>query len=669
MLFSKQISIGGGFNKMAGLVGLNISVGLVNTTQSDIQGALDTIEKNLSPIKVGLEIDDQALQGLDGKIDKINSSLSKQTGGKKSAGSTSGINSTTKALGAQEAKLEDLEKVYNKVQGSTRTFNEEGQMISQTLARMSEDGNRLSVQMDGVGKVLGSKEMFPTAQLRKQAESMERNISKVKELSNFDLSRFRQQMQGAIPKSVDKQLTSISNSINGVSGTSDDALHKIRGFRTELNNVMTQTKDGQGLMNVANQMDRIRQSASTDIALFKDKNKDFLTNDDITKLDSFQKGMEGIRGSSKSSKDALDALNFSLKDSLKTMGGRVTTMKQEESASHTLGRAQKQALHNVEMLNERLSGKIPERYQRQIHSLSTELQNLTPTTKNAVARSRELTQQLSHVSAQATQADRNMAMFKDQMHSAFLRVPIYAATMAMLFTPLKAVQDAMRQMIEIDTQMTVLERVSNGAIEMNDALESSITIAERLGNTIGEVNDGLIDFARQGFRGGELESMTEAATLFSNISEMGVGEASSGLTSIVNGFQMLPDEIMTAVDAINEVDNNFAISSQNIVQSMQKSVGSAKTFGVEMEDLIGMTVAIGETTRESGNIIGNSLKTIFSRITTMDESIAALEGVGVSVEDMNGSLRPVSGILDDLGHRWSTLNAEQQQHIGLQIAG
>jgi len=38
--------------------------------------------------------------------------------------------------------------------------------------------------------------------------------------------------------------------------------------------------------------------------------------------------------------------------------------------------------------------------------------------------------------------------------------------------------------------------------------------------------------------------------------------------------------------------NNFAISSQNIVESISKSVGSAKTFGVELEELIGMTVAI-----------------------------------------------------------------------------
>jgi hypothetical protein len=65
----------------------------------------------------------------------------------------------------------------------------------------------------------------------------------------------------------------------------------------------------------------------------------------------------------------------------------------------------------------------------------------------------------------------------------------------------------------------------------------------------------------------------------------------------------------------------------------------------------------------------NSLKTIFSRMTTMNGSIDALNSVGVAVHDMEGDVRPVSNILDDLGGKWSDLNAEQQQSIGLQIAG
>ena len=241
--------------------------------------------------------------------------------------------------------------------------------------------------------------------------------------------------------------------------------------------------------------------------------------------------------------------------------------------------------------------------------------------------------------------------------------------MTAFYAPLRGIQDIMQQIIQLDSQMTTLRRVSGGEIDTNQILKESVELADRLGNRIAQINAGLETFARQGFRGEALIAMTEAATLFSNISEMNVDEASSGLTAIVAGFQMLPTEIMAAIDSINEVDNNFAISSQNIVRSIQKSVGSAKTFGVELEELIGFTTAIGETTRESGNIIGNSLKTIFSRITTMNPSIEALGKVGVAVRDMEGNIRPVARILDDLAFRWKDLNAEQQQSIGLQIAG
>ena len=53
----------------------------------------------------------------------------------------------------------------------------------------------------------------------------------------------------------------------------------------------------------------------------------------------------------------------------------------------------------------------------------------------------------------------------------------------------------------------------------------------------------------------------------------------------------------------------------------------------------------------------------------MGASIDALAGVGVAVHDMEGNVRPVAKILDELAGKWKHLNAEQQQSIGLQIAG
>jgi hypothetical protein len=111
------------------------------------------------------------------------------------------------------------------------------------------------------------------------------------------------------------------------------------------------------------------------------------------------------------------------------------------------------------------------------------------------------------------------------------------------------------------------------------------------------------------------------------------------------------------------------VSTQDLAQVIMKATGAANTFGVSLESMLGHATAIIEVTRESGSVVGNSLKTIYSRITTMDDSIAMLESVGVAVRDMNGQLRPVEQILNDLAKRWSSLNSEQQQMLGLQLAG
>lgn len=106
-----------------------------------------------------------------------------------------------------------------------------------------------------------------------------------------------------------------------------------------------------------------------------------------------------------------------------------------------------------------------------------------------------------------------------------------------------------------------------------------------------------------------------------------------------------------------------------MAQSLQRSAGAANTYQVSLEKSIGLTTAIGEVTRESGSVIGNSLKSIYSRITSIPKAVESLEGIGVAVRDSAGQMRSVENILDDVGAKWKDLSAEQQQNLGLQIAG
>ena len=106
---------------------------------------------------------------------------------------------------------------------------------------------------------------------------------------------------------------------------------------------------------------------------------------------------------------------------------------------------------------------------------------------------------------------------------------------------------------------------------------------------------------------------------------------------------------------------------------MEKSASTARTFGLEMEEVVGHITSIGSVTMESGERIGNALKTIYARITTNDKAIDALEAVEVSINKISETgevvVRDTGDILDELASKWSGLTDAQRQTTAVGIAG
>lgn len=53
----------------------------------------------------------------------------------------------------------------------------------------------------------------------------------------------------------------------------------------------------------------------------------------------------------------------------------------------------------------------------------------------------------------------------------------------------------------------------------------------------------------------------------------------------------------------------------------------------------------------------------------MQPAIDSLAEVGVNIYDMQGAVKPVSGIIDELAKKWSSLSEEQQQNTAVSVAG
>jgi TP901 family phage tail tape measure protein len=194
-------------------------------------------------------------------------------------------------------------------------------------------------------------------------------------------------------------------------------------------------------------------------------------------------------------------------------------------------------------------------------------------------------------------------------------------------------------------------------------------MAKELGKTVTDINYAMENFAKSGnYTQKQLDALTETSVIASNVSDLSSQEMSETLITAMSVFNVEAEKSMSIIDKLNEVDNNFATTTKDLAVAMGRSAAAANTYGVSMDELLGYITAIQEVTRDSGANIGNSLKTIFSRI-TMSGSVNALQDVGVDVFNDDGSTREFSTIIGELASKWESLNNAQQQNLAVQLAG
>jgi TP901 family phage tail tape measure protein len=124
-----------------------------------------------------------------------------------------------------------------------------------------------------------------------------------------------------------------------------------------------------------------------------------------------------------------------------------------------------------------------------------------------------------------------------------------------------------------------------------------------------------------------------------------------------------------------------ASSSDEIAGGLEKFASIADMIGLSYEYAASALATITATTRQSEDVVGTALKTIFARIqglklgetlddgTDLNKYSEALQKVGISIFEQNGELKNMDNILDEMGAKWETLSKDQQVALAQTVAG
>lgn len=345
---------------------------------------------------------------------------------------------------------------------------------------------------------------------------------------------------------------------------------------------------------------------------------------------------------------------------------------QNKDLDHQLQLYQRQAQINTQNLRRTHGGYVDNtalnNYLDSVNRLSRDTPDLTKHMQNLNMQFKEIQ---TNAKSAAGALEQSGLSLREMLSTAMTRFPVWMLAATAFYAPLRALRDMTDRLIEIDTLLTDINRVMDISSEgLTNMLDAAIEASDELSSKLTDVLHLMGEFARIGdYTQDELVDMASTAQVLTNISDLDAQGSFDALVSTMMNYNIEAERSIEIADKLNEVDNQFAITTKDLAEGIQRSASTAKTFGVELDTLIGYITAIGSTTRETGSIIGNGLKTIVSRITTMTEAEDALNAVNISIRDMEGNIRPVEDILDELAGKWATLSAEQRQNIGVILAG
>lgn len=104
---------------------------------------------------------------------------------------------------------------------------------------------------------------------------------------------------------------------------------------------------------------------------------------------------------------------------------------------------------------------------------------------------------------------------------------------------------------------------------------------------------------------------------------------------------------MTILDSMNEIQNNYRVSASTLSEALAQVGSTAYTSGANLQQVEGYITSIATATGKEGSEIGNSLKSMMSRIYKIGEEGMESEGrpekmlqsMGVAVRDSEGILK------------------------------
>lgn len=222
------------------------------------------------------------------------------------------------------------------------------------------------------------------------------------------------------------------------------------------------------------------------------------------------------------------------------------------------------------------------------------------------------------------------------------------------FGSLEAIRQAATTISQVEMGMTTIARVTEDvSFNFKEVRDQLLRMGVEYGMTWDKVSDIMTRWVQAGHGVSESLELTRASLLALNTAELDANYATQGLIAIMAQWGLTADQLLPTIDKINKVADDFAVTSQDLVDGLMRSSGAAKVLGLTLDETIAILTVMREATGRTGKEVGNALNSILS---FMQRPIAIkafeAEGINIWADAAKTQFRSVIEIFEEVAKRW-----------------
>lgn len=261
------------------------------------------------------------------------------------------------------------------------------------------------------------------------------------------------------------------------------------------------------------------------------------------------------------------------------------------------------------------------------------------------------TKGLSFVTQQTEQSTSAIGGFFDGLKQRWQSLGQYLLSFASFYQVFDVFKQGFDIIHDLDDALTEMNKVSDEPLDkLKSYQKESFDIANDIGTTGTQIQNSTADFLRLGESFDDAKESAKAANILFNVSEFSsIDEATESLIAMSSAYKDM--DKMDIDDKLNNVGNNFSISTDGLATSLQKSASALTTAGNDIDKSIALITA-GNAVVQDPDSVGAGIRTIALRLTGTEEAKKELEETGEDTSDfivqtaskVNDSFKAFTGV-------------------------